>query len=155
MAISITTPRGLARLAPPLRQLVRRVLAAEARRAGEVALVLSDDAQLRQVNRDWRGIDRATDVISFAYHENQPDAATCAVQGDLLVSMERVHEQARRYRVSPGTELARLIVHGTLHLCGHDHMRAGERRIMRARENALLRAARPLARALDRAWPRP
>ena len=149
MPISVTTPRGLQRLAAPLRSLVHQVLRGEGRRVGEIAVVLDDDDLLRQINCDWRGIDRATDVISFAYDEREPDAATRAVRGDLLVSLDRVDAQARRFRVSPGTELARVVVHGALHLCGHDHMAAAERRQMRAREEAALRRARPVARALD------
>jgi probable rRNA maturation factor len=150
MPVSVSAPRRLARLAAPLRALVRRVLQAERRRAGEIGVALSDDALLRQINRDWRGIDRATDVISFAYDEREPGAATRPVRGDLLISLDRMRDQARRYRVSPGTELARLVVHGTLHLCGHDHARAAGRTRMRARETALLRAGRIEARALDR-----
>ncbi len=149
MPISVTTPRGLQRLAAPLRALVQQVLQSESRRLGEVAIVLDDDELLRQINCDWRGIDRATDVISFAYDEREPDAATRAVRGDLLVSMDRVFEQAQRFRVTPGTELARLVVHGALHLCGHDHMKAGERKLMRVREEAMVRRARPAARAID------
>ena len=154
MAVSVTAPRGLPGLPPPLRALVARVLRAEGRRAGEIGVVLADDALLRRLNRDWRGIDRATDVISFAYDEREPDAPVRPVRGDLLVSMDRVREQARRYRVSPGAELARLVVHGTLHLCGHDHARPAERAAMRAREDRILRAAVALARRLDRALAR-
>ncbi len=150
MPVTITAPRGLGRLAPGLRLLVTQVLRGEGRRVGEIALVLSDDELLRQINHDWRGIDRATDVLTFAYDEHEADAATRAVRGDLLVSMNRVHEQAKRYRVSPGAELTRLVVHGSLHLCGHDHMRAGERVLMRARETAAMRAARATATVLDR-----
>ena len=149
MPISVTTPRGLQRLASPLRALVQQVLRGEDRVVGEIAVVLDHDDLLRQINCDWRGIDRATDVISFAYDEREPDAATRAVRGDLLVSMDRVDEQARRFRVSPGTELARLVVHGALHLCGHDHKRSGERKLMRTREESALERARSAARALD------
>jgi probable rRNA maturation factor len=150
MPVSVVAPRGLAGLARPLRMLVAAVLRREQRRAGEIAVVLADDEQLRRTNREWRGIDRATDVLSFAYDEHEPDAAARPVRGDLLVSMDRVRAQARRYRVTLGAELARLVVHGTLHLCGHDHVRAGERRLMRAHENAALRSLRASARALDR-----
>jgi len=150
MAVSILAPRALAGLGPPLRALVGDVLRREGRRAGEIAVVLAGDELLRRTNRDWRGIDRATDVISFAYDEHEPDAAALPVRGDLLVSMDRVRDQARRYRVSPGAELARLVAHGTLHLCGHDHARPAERRHMRAREDAALRAVRARVRALDR-----
>jgi probable rRNA maturation factor len=154
MPVTVTAPRGLNRLAPSLRTLISQVLRAEGRRAGEIAVVLSDDEMLRRVNHDWRGIDRATDVLSFAYDEREPDAATRAVRGDLLVSLDRVRDQARRYRVTPGAELARLVVHGVLHLCGHDHAHVRERQRMRTREASALRAAdgtvRALARALDR-----
>ena len=153
MPVTITTPRSLGRLAAPLRALVARVLRSERRRPGEIGLALSDDTLLRQINRDWRGIDRATDVISFAYDENLPlpaSAPSPPVRGDVLISMDRMHVQAKRYRVTPGAELARLVVHGTLHLCGHDHAQAVERARMRSRERALLREARGEARALDR-----
>jgi len=150
MPVSVVAPRGFAGLARPLRMLVAAVLRREQRRAGEIAVVLADDALLRRTNREWRGIDRATDVLSFAYDEHEPDVAARPVRGDLLVSMDRVAAQARRCRVTPGAELARLVVHGTLHLCGHDHVRADERRRMRARENGALRTLRAPARALDR-----
>ena len=149
MPVSVTTPRGLGRTARPLRQLVAQVLRAEGRRVGEIALVLSDDVLLRQINCDWRGIDRATDVISFAYDEHEPDDSTRPVRGDLLVSLDRVRKQARRYRITPGAELARLVVHGALHLCGHDHTRAGARVRMRRREASALRTARGPVRALE------
>ena len=154
MAISLSAPASHARLAVPLRAVVRAVLAREKRRAGEIAIVLTDDAELRELNRHWRRIDRATDVISFAYDEHEPNAATRPVTGDLVVSMDRVGSQARRYRVTPGAELARLVVHGTLHLCGHDHAKAGERARMREREDGALRAVKALAKRLDAAWPR-
>ncbi len=151
MAVSVTAPRGFARLGPALRALLVQVLEREGRRPGEVAIVLADDELLRQINRDWRSIDRATDVISFAYDEREPDAKTRPVRGDLFISLDRVHDQARRYRVTPGAELARLVVHGALHLCGHDHVRAADRKLMRTREDSALRGARAQARALDRA----
>lgn len=153
MAISLTAPASYARLAVPLRAVVRAVLAREKRRAGEIAIVLTKDAELRELNRRWRRIDRATDVISFAYDEHEPDAAKRSVTGDLVVSLDRVASQARRYRVTPGTELARLVVHGTLHLCGHDHAKAGERARMREREDGALRAVKAMAKRLDSSWP--
>lgn len=149
MPIALDAPRALARLGAPLKALVTRVLRAESRRVGEIAIVLTDDARSRQINREWRGIDHATDVISFAYDEHEPDAATRPVRGDLLISMQRVAVQAKRYRVSEGAEFARLVIHGALHLCGHDHMKAGERKRMRAREDAALAGARVQVRVFD------
>src|SRR5207245_179557 len=66
MPVTVTAQRGLNHLAPMLRALIAQVLRGEGRRVGEIAVVLSDDALLRQINHDWRGIDRATDIISFA-----------------------------------------------------------------------------------------
>lgn len=154
MPVSLVAPAGFTRLAPPLRAVVRAVLAQEERRAGEIAIVLTGDDELRELNRGWRKIDRATDVISFAYDEHEPDAAERPVTGDLVVSLDRVASQAKRFRVTPGTELARLVVHGTLHLCGHDHAKAAERRTMRAREERALAGARAAAKRLDAAWPK-
>jgi probable rRNA maturation factor len=173
MPISVRSERGASRLTAPLRALVRSALALEGRRPGEIAIVLADDATLRDLNRRWRGIDRATDVLSFEYgdahtrprHRAAPvrsatprlrDApprakASPPVNGDLVISLDRMRDQARRYRVSQGRELARLVIHGALHLAGLDHHRAAERRIMRAREGATLRMARAEIVRLDRA----
>src|SRR5262245_60882826 len=148
MPISVATPRNFHGLGPALRAIVRRALAAEGRRVGEIAIVLSGDTELRELNRRWRGIDRATDVLSFPY-ENKT-----AVSGDLVISQDRLREQAKRYRVSLGRELARLVVHGALHLAGHDHHRVGERRLMRARENAALRLVRADVAKLDAVFTR-
>jgi probable rRNA maturation factor len=134
-------------VAAPLRAAVLAALVLEGRRPGEVAVVLADDAKLRDLNRRWRGLDRATDVLSFGYDEGGDDA----VDGDVVVSLERVREQARRFRVTPGRELARVVVHGTLHLAGLDHQAAAERRRMRAREDRVLRAAREAIAELDEA----
>ena len=148
--ITVTTRRGLAGLAAPLRALVRSTLALEGARAGEIGVVLADDAALRELNRRWRGIDRATDVLSFPYElAEKHRSASRVVTGDLVISLDRMVGQARRHRVSRGRELARLVVHGTLHLAGHDHHRPGERKLMRAREARALRGAGGSIRALD------
>ncbi|MBI5169212.1 MAG: rRNA maturation RNase YbeY [Candidatus Eisenbacteria bacterium] len=144
-----------ARLRAPLRALVTLVLRRLGRRTGEIAVVLADDATTRALNRDWRGMDHATDVITFAYDEHEADADTRAVTGDLVVSMDRVRVQAKRWKVSEGEELARLVIHGALHLCGHDHMKAAERRVMRAYEDAAMSEGAAAIAALEKAWPKP
>ena len=147
MPVSVVSPRGVTGLAAPLRAAVLAALALEGRRAGEVAVVLADDAKLRDLNRQWRDLDRATDVLSFGYDEGGDDE----VDGDIVVSLERVRDQAKRFRVTPGWELARVVVHGELHLAGLDHQGAAERRRMRAREDRVLRAAREAIAELDEA----
>lgn len=153
MPVSVVSPgptspgARLTGVAAPLRAAVLAALALEGRRAGEVAVVLADDAKLRELNRQWRNLDRATDVLSFGYDEGGDDE----VDGDIVVSLERVREQAKRFRVTPGRELARVVVHGALHLAGLDHQGAAERRRMRAREDRVVRAAREAIAELDEA----
>jgi probable rRNA maturation factor len=147
MPVSVVDARRRRGLASPLRALVHAALALEGRRPGEVAVVLADDATLRELNRRWRGLDRTTDVLSFGYDDGTGEVA----DGDIVVSLERVEEQARRFRVSRGRELARLVAHGALHLAGLDHARAAARRAMRAREDRVLRAGREVVSALDEA----
>ena len=160
MAITISAPAALRGVSIPLRALIRAALAHENLRPGEIAVVLTDDAALRALNRQWRRIDRATDVLSFSYDEAgpgetmrrlAPDAARSKqVNGDLVISLDRMRDQAKRYRVSEGRELARLAIHGALHLAGLDHQRLAERRHMRARENAVLRLVATQVAELDR-----
>ncbi len=132
MPISVASRPRLPGVAAPLRALVAAALAVVQRRPGEIAVVLSDDATLRALNRRWRGIDRATDVLSFPYAERRDRR----IDGDLAISLERMTEHAKRYRVTRGRELARLVVHGALHLAGLDHHRPSERVHMRRREQS-------------------
>jgi len=152
MPVAVTALPSQSSLVAPLRALVALVVKAEKRKLAEVAVVLTDDSALRILNREWRGIDRATDVISFAYDEDEPNAHKLPVHGDLVVSMDRVVEQAERFRVSEGAELARLVIHGTLHLCGYDHMEVRERTEMRAHEDRILSQAGPVVTKLERAF---
>lgn len=152
-AVTLQAPPGLRSLGVPLRAIVRAALAGEGRRPGEIAIVLAGDAELRRLNRAWRRIDRATDVLSFAYDESggpRVIADASRINGDLVISLDRVRDQAKRFRVSPGAELARLVIHGALHLAGLDHQRAYERRHMREREDAALRACASHVRELER-----
>ena len=129
----------------------RRVLAHEGVTRADVDVVFGDDALLRALNARYRGIDRATDVLSFTYKDDGKGAARRALEGELVLSVARIEAQARRYRHSPGQELLRLVTHGLLHLCGHDHVRPGERRVMRAAERAAMsgRGAKATAAAFE------
>ena len=153
MPVVVSGPPAVRRAARPLSIIVRHTLAAESRTCGELTVVFARDAELRELNRRWRGIDRATDVLSFSYHgqgEPQKSRAAKRIDGDLVISLDRLAAQARRFRVSVGEELARLVIHGSLHLAGLDHHRPAERRHMRAREEAALAACGAATKALDR-----
>jgi probable rRNA maturation factor len=134
-------------MSAPFRALITHALKAAGHTPGAITLVISDDPELRELNRQWRGHDRATDVLSFP--EDDPPKAK--VSGELILSMDRAREQARRFRVSLGEELARLVIHGALHLAGHDHMHTTERREMRTLEAEALAKSRAIVRTLDRA----
>jgi len=151
MPTSAKTPPDSPDVTAPLAALVRAALAGEGRKPGELGIVLTGDAPVRELNRRWRGLDRATDVLSFGYDETPGPI----VNGDLIVSMDRVIEQAGRYHVTRGRELARLIVHGALHLAGLDHKTEAQRRHMRAREARLLRERAKEVRALEKALDAP
>lgn len=110
--------------------LARRVLRGE---GGEmdVALVFAGDSRLRALNQEYRNLDRTTDVLSF----NIPGVPhVVSASGELYISIPQARRQARRYRHSLILELERLVVHGVLHLLGHDHKKVDEARRMRARE---------------------
>lgn len=81
------------------------------------------DRAMRRLNRDYRGIDRPTDVLSFAYHENEETAGCDETRhiGDVVISVETAECYARELGLSFDSEIERLVIHGALHLAGYDH----------------------------------
>ncbi len=109
----------------------------------EVALLLAGDEEIRALNRNYRKLDRATDVLSFHQQElhGESDPACDGVfLGDIVISVETALRRSGKGRL-PG-ELARLAIHGLCHLFGHDHHRPRQARVMRALEQRLLRGTR-------------
>jgi probable rRNA maturation factor len=118
--------------------------------AGAVILTITivDDEEIRQINQQHRSIDKATDVLSFPLIEDGYQDGAFALPpdvprelGDVIVSYPRAVAQAEEYGHSVERELAYLIVHGVLHIMGHDHEQPDEQAIMRAREEAALLVA--------------
>lgn len=106
---------------------------------GDLTIVLTDDAQLRELNRDYLGIDAPTDVLSFPASETDPETARRYL-GDILISVPRAGEQAREAGHALDAEIQLLVVHGTLHLLGHDHAEAEEKaRMWKAQADILER----------------
>jgi probable rRNA maturation factor len=123
---------------------VRLALRALDRSHSEVTLLLTSDEEIRALNKTYRKLDRATDVLSFHQLELQDESdprAVGAFLGDVVISVETATRRAGRARLAG--ELARLAIHGLCHLFGHDHHRPGEARAMRALERKLLRLSRP------------
>jgi probable rRNA maturation factor len=99
------------------------------RAGGDLTIVLTDDAQLHKLNRDFLGIDAPTDVLSFPASEPDPETGA-AYLGDILLSLPRAQKQARAAGHPLADEAQLLVVHGVLHLLGHDHGAAREKKKM-------------------------
>lgn len=115
----------------------------------EVSVLVVDNETIREMNRDYRGKDAATDVLSFPMEEEAEDTGEPSViggpsermLGDIVISIERAVEQAEEYGHSVERELSFLAVHGMLHLLGHDHETdATAEKIMRDEEKRILAA---------------
>ncbi len=127
---------------PVASELIERAaLAALAHQSGDgdITIVLTDDAQLRQLNRDYLRIDEPTDVLSFPASETDPDTGTRYL-GDILLSIPRAESQARAAGHALEAEVQLLVVHGVLHLLGHDHAHAEEKSKMWKAQNEILEA---------------
>jgi probable rRNA maturation factor len=119
---------------------VRAALRALDRRRSSTCLVLTDDDEIRALNRRYRKHDRATDVLSFHLQElageNDPAGDGVAL-GDIVISLETARRRAPGGRLA--VEVERLAIHGLCHLFGHDHKKPGEARTMFALERRLRR----------------
>jgi probable rRNA maturation factor len=104
-----------------LERAVRRTLTAEGCREAEISVALLSDAEMQDLNRRYLGKDRTTDVLAFSLGEPGE------VVGDVYVGFEQAARQAADHGVPPDEELVRLVVHGTLHVLGHDHPEGEER----------------------------
>ena len=147
--------RGLGR--PETYLLLRRAINAALKEEGvdvpcDVNVMLTDDAGIRRVNRENRGVDAATDVLSFPFNELAPGAFSpddCETDpetghvylGDMVVSIPRCVAQGEEFGHGYERELCYLAVHSVLHLLGYDHVDEGaDKRLMRGREKAVMAA---------------
>ena len=108
----------------------------------EVSLMFPDDETIHEMNLEYRGIDRPTDVLSFALEEGEEEEIYGGPEenllADIIISVETAVRQAEEYGHSVKREMAFLALHGMLHLLGYDHMEEEERQEMRAQEEAIL-----------------
>lgn len=126
--------------------------------AAETSIVFVDDVYIHRLNREYRGADNPTDVLSFAMQETveeQPPIKSEFLEelaenegllmGDIIISLETAVRQAQEYGHSLEREVAFLAIHGFLHLLGYDHVEEAQTQVMRLREEAIL-AAQELTR---------
>lgn len=102
---------------------------------GEVSVVLTDDAAVRSLNRDWRGIDKPTNVLSFPAAKTPADAA---MLGDIVIAYETLARECREEKRAFLHHLAHLSVHGFLHLIGYDHQTDSEADAMEGLESRIM-----------------
>ena len=148
--VTADVPGADQRICALIRKVIRAALLAEGLTAPcEIDVLLTGDAGIQALNREQRGVDSPTDVLSFPEFELSPgelpdeedaDPGTGLIPlGDMMLPMERVQAQAREYGHSNRRELAYLVVHSVLHLLGYDHLDEGpEKARMRAREEAIM-----------------
>ena len=102
-------------------------------------IVIVDNKKIQEINRDYRGKDAVTDVISFAFEEvKDVDYDDVRFLGEIYISYERCKEQASEYGHSVKREFCYLAVHGLLHLLGYDHIKEEDKKVMRALEEEIL-----------------
>ena len=120
----------------------------------EVNVILTDNGAIQSINQEYRQIDAPTDVLSFPLVDYETPADFDHVEdavedyfnpetgelmlGDIVISVDKVEEQAEKYGHSQARELAFLVAHSMLHLCGYDHMEDGERLVMETRQKEIL-----------------
>mgnify|MGYP000546817372 FL=1 len=106
----------------------------------EFNVIIINNEEIHKINKEYRGIDRPTDVISFAL-EDYKDIKyenDYRVLGDIYISVDKVREQAKEYGHSEKRELAFLAVHGLLHLLGYDHMEKEDEKVMFSKQELIL-----------------
>jgi probable rRNA maturation factor len=145
-----------------LRRAVNEAAAAVSTSGAELAIVLTNDSAIRLLNRDWRGTDAATNVLSFPAQNTSGEPP---LLGDIVLAYETIAREARDEGKPFAHHVAHLTVHGFLHLNGYDHQRSKdademeqlERKILRrlAIPDPYRRAAKPVAKTAKRYRPRP
>lgn len=111
-----------------------------------ISVTLTCPSYIRKVNKEYRNIDKETDVLSFPMFEKEEidniilkqNNIVHDILGDIIVSVDRVKEQALEYGHSFERELSYMVVHGFYHLIGYDHMNDEEKKVMRAKEENVL-----------------
>ena len=107
--------------AKPLRQFAARSLKLVERESHDVSIVFVSDPKIKKLNRQFRGKNYATDVLSFPNHAEAFESQNEEALGEIVISVDRAAAQAKENGLSFSNEVEQLILHGLLHLCGYDH----------------------------------
>ena len=122
-----------------IEELMKYALKEENIEKAEFNIIIIDNERIRKINKEYRNIDRETDVISFALEdEKKEDFTKTRLLGDIYISIDKAKEQAISYEHSLERELSFLAVHGLLHLLGYDHMTKEDEKIMFTKQKEIL-----------------
>ncbi|MEN9698974.1 MAG: hypothetical protein RLZZ301_172 [Bacteroidota bacterium] len=132
LSIGVSTPGFLAK--KQLKELLRELIQKEGKTCGDISLVFTDDEYLLEVNKQFLDHDYYTDVITFDY------CVDTTISGDVMISLDRVKDNASGLNITFQEELQRVIFHGVLHLCGYKDKSSDDVVLMRRKENEWIEA---------------
>ncbi len=112
---------------------IKTIIESEKNKLGEINFVFTTDEEILKTNIQFLKHNTYTDIITFDYCEDK------TINGDIIISIERVRENAKKFEVGFETELKRVIIHGVLHLCGYKDKSEKDVALMRSKENAALK----------------
>lgn len=122
-----------------LDKIINRTLKLEKVKSANLSIVFIDDDLMHELNKKYRGIDKTTDVLSFAFEDNNKICYNIRQLGEIYISIPQMIKQAKEYHHSEKRELAFLVVHGLLHLLGYDHTKGiEEEKIMFSKQELVL-----------------
>lgn len=121
--------------------VIKLVLDEKGRPEAEVSVVFVDDGEMRNLNRNFRGVNKATDVLAFPMNDGKFANINPELLGDIVISVPTARKQAEMNEVSLERELSTLLIHGVLHLLGYDHQSDKQEVVMRELESEYLMLA--------------
>ncbi len=122
------------RLKKITQNVIKLVLEEKGKANAEVSVVYVDDAEMRNLNRNYRGINKSTDVLAFPMNEGRFASINPDLLGDIVISVPKARDQAATQDHSIDRELTTLLIHGLLHLLGYDHENDKEEALMKELE---------------------
>ena len=131
--IFITAPGEKKKLKKALGELIHNVLKIEKKNVSSLNLIFCSDECIREYNKKYLNHDYETDIITF-YDIDEEEM----IEGELLISVDSVRSNSKKYKTSFNNELRRVVIHGVLHLCGYNDKAQSEKQIMRKKEDYFL-----------------
>jgi len=111
-----------------LNKIANKVLAFEKFKKGEISIAFVSQSRIRELNKKYRKKDKSTDILSFEEPKNNHKKEKFL--GEVVISLDDVEENSKKFKVSFKNELARILIHGVLHLFGYDHIKGSEEKKM-------------------------